>query len=69
MAHNPTRAEVVHPSAISLRDVWPWALLGIVLLALFYLVGVEGGATSVTPGRFIHEMVHDGRHLLSFACH
>jgi hypothetical protein len=61
--------EVAYPSAVSLRDAWPWLLLGFVLLALFYMVGVDEGAASVVPGHYVHEWVHDGRHLLGFPCH
>jgi cobalt transporter subunit CbtB len=61
--------EVAYPSAVSLRDAWPWLLLGLALLALLYMVGVDEGAASVVPGKFVHEWVHDGRHLLGFPCH
>ena len=60
---------VVHPPTISLREVWPWALFGLALLALVYFVGVDEGAASVIPGDRVHEWVHDGRHLLGFPCH
>jgi hypothetical protein len=65
----PSSAEVVHPPAISLHEIWPWALFGLVLLLLVYFVGVDQGAASLAPGRLIHEFVHDGRHLLGFPCH
>jgi cobalt transporter subunit CbtB len=67
----PTEAPAadLHPPAISLSEIWPWALFGLAFLALFYLVGVEEGAASVSPGRFLHELAHDGRHLLAFPCH
>jgi hypothetical protein len=61
--------EVAYPPAVALRDAWPWLLLGFALLALFYMVGVDEGAASVVPGKFVHEWVHDGRHLLGFPCH
>ncbi|MDX6629268.1 MAG: hypothetical protein QOH00_1514 [Gaiellales bacterium] len=61
--------EVAYPPAVSLRDAWPWLLLGFALLALIYFVSVDEGAASVVPGRFVHEWVHDGRHLLGFPCH
>ena len=61
--------EVAYPPAVSLRDAWPWLLLGFALVALVYMVGVDEGAASVVPGRFVHEWVHDGRHLLGFPCH
>jgi hypothetical protein len=61
--------EVAYPPAVSLREAWPWLLLGFALLAVVYMVGVDEGAASVVPGRFVHEWVHDGRHLLGFPCH
>jgi hypothetical protein len=27
------------------------------------------GATSLISGMYVHEFVHDGRHLLGFPCH
>ena len=53
--------EVVHPPAISLREIWPWSLLALALLGLLYLAGAEGNV--------LHEYMHDGRHLLAFPCH
>jgi hypothetical protein len=57
------------PSPIPLRDVWPWALFGLFLLLLVYLVAGDQGAVSVVPGSYVHELMHDGRHLLGFPCH
>ena len=63
-------APVTRPTANPVRDVLPWALLGgLVLLLLVYFVGAEQGATSLIPGMYVHEFVHDGRHLLGFPCH
>jgi hypothetical protein len=59
----------LHPPAISLREIWPWAVFGLALLMLLYFVGADQGATSIVPGNVIHEWVHDGRHLLGFPCH
>lgn len=61
--------EVTYPSAVSLRELWPWALFGLALLMLVYFVGVDEGAASVVPGHYVHEFLHDGRHLLGFPCH
>ena len=61
---------VVAVQAVPLRELVPWAVLaGVALLALLYLVGMDQGATSVLPGQMLHELMHDGRHLLGFPCH
>jgi len=52
----------VHPPAISLNEVWPWALFALALLTLVYTVGFQQGVA-------LHEWMHDGRHLLGFPCH
>jgi Probable cobalt transporter subunit (CbtB) len=57
------------PVPVSFRELWPYALFGLALLALIYFVGMDEGATSVVPGAYVHEFVHDGRHLLGFPCH
>jgi hypothetical protein len=47
-------------------------LAGTAFLALLvlYFVGVDQGATSVFgDNMYIHEFVHDARHLLGFPCH
>ncbi|QNT77718.1 CbtB domain-containing protein [Entomobacter blattae] len=55
---------------IPLRQVMPWALFSLVLFTvLLYFVGAEQGATAVVSGHYIHEFVHDGRHILGFPCH
>ena len=65
-----TFAPQIRPVAIPLRDVLPWAIFGgLILLLAIYFVGVEQGATSLVSGMYVHEFVHDGRHLLSFPCH
>jgi Probable cobalt transporter subunit (CbtB) len=63
-------APFAQPVAIPVRDVLPWAIFGSLLfLLLIYFVGVEEGATSLIGGMYVHEFVHDGRHLLGFPCH
>jgi hypothetical protein len=55
---------------VPLRDVTRWAIfVAALLFALIYLVGIEEGATSIISSRYLHEFVHDGRHLLAFPCH
>ena len=57
-----------NPLAIPVREILPWAVFLLCLVAL-YFIGAEQGATSLFPGMYIHEFVHDGRHLLGFPCH
>jgi hypothetical protein len=65
-----TLAPPFRPVAIPLRDALPWAVFGgLLLLLAVYFVGAEQGATSIFPGMYVHEFVHDGRHLLGFPCH
>jgi hypothetical protein len=61
---------VAEPIVVPVRDILPWAIF-VCLLALLaiYFVGAEQGATSIIPGMYIHEFVHDGRHFLAFPCH
>jgi hypothetical protein len=54
---------------IPVREVLPWAIFGVLCLLALYFVGAEEGATSIVRGMYIHEFVHDGRHLLGFPCH
>lgn len=58
------------PAAIPLGQVLPWLVFaGLILLLAVYFVGAEQGATSLVRGMYVHEFVHDGRHLLGFPCH
>jgi hypothetical protein len=46
------------------------SLTVLVALAIYYLVGVDEGMTSVFgKTMMIHEWVHDARHFLGFPCH
>ncbi|TCM41327.1 CbtB domain-containing protein [Novosphingobium aerophilum] len=57
-------------SAIPIEDIAPWAVLGTLLALIFlYFVSTEQGAFSLFQGMYVHEFVHDGRHLLGFPCH
>jgi hypothetical protein len=56
--------------AISFREILPWAVFSGLLFVLgIYFIGVEEGALSIFNGMYVHEFVHDGRHLLGFPCH
>jgi Probable cobalt transporter subunit (CbtB) len=58
------------PTPIPLRELLPYAAyVAVLALVLLYFVGAEEGATSLVSGSFVHELVHDGRHLLGFPCH
>ena len=57
------------PVAIPVLEIAPWIVFGVVMLLALYFVGAEEGATSLIPGMYVHEFVHDGRHLLGFPCH
>lgn len=70
MTDTSAYAPVAKPESIPVGEILPWAIFGglIALLAL-YFVGAEQGATSLLHGTYVHEFVHDGRHLLGFPCH
>jgi hypothetical protein len=56
--------------AIPVRQILPWALFGgLLFLLVMYFVSTEQGALSIFDGMTVHEIVHDGRHLLGFPCH
>jgi hypothetical protein len=58
------------PVAIPIRQWIPWALFaGVLMFALLYIVGLEQSAISIFGGEWVHEWVHDARHLLGFPCH
>nr|WP_315594016.1 CbtB-domain containing protein [uncultured Cupriavidus sp.] len=66
----PTIAPNIAPISIPLRELLPWAVFGTVLMLLaIYFVGVEEGAMAIFNTMYVHEFVHDGRHLLGFPCH
>ena len=46
------------------------SLTAFLALVVLYFIGVDQGATSVFgDNMYIHEFVHDARHLLGFPCH
>jgi hypothetical protein len=58
------------PVAIPIRELLPWVIFaGLICLLGVYFVGAEQGATSIFKGMYVHEFVHDSRHLLGFPCH
>jgi hypothetical protein len=56
--------------AIPLGEIVPYAIfVGLIAVLALYFVGAEEGATSIFHGTLLHELVHDGRHVLGFPCH
>ncbi len=53
---------------LPLRELLPALLLGALLVLMIYLVQYDQGVVSQT-GSFLHELMHDGRHLLGVPCH
>lgn len=67
---NSTFETAVRPVAIPVSEILPWGVFaGLLCLFALYFVGAEEGATSLVKGMYVHEFVHDGRHLLGFPCH
>ena len=67
---NSILASEIRPVPIPVGELLPCAIFaGLILLLAIYFVGAEEGAMSLISGIYVHEFVHDGRHLLSFPCH
>jgi len=68
---NPALARpAAPPIAIPLSEWLPWAVFaGVLMLFALYVVGCEQSAVAIVGGHYIHEWVHDSRHLLAFPCH
>ncbi|PRY32881.1 CbtB domain-containing protein [Pseudosporangium ferrugineum] len=56
------------PATVSPRMLWTATGVVVALLLLAYLVAFDQGAVS-RSGMFLHELMHDGRHLLGVPCH
>lgn len=68
--HISHHAGVKQSKTIPVSSIVPWAVFGLIISAvLLYFVGAEQGATSLISGHYVHEFVHDGRHLMGFPCH
>jgi cobalt transporter subunit CbtB len=68
---SPAAIPQARPVAIPVADTLPWLIgAAVVGLLLYYFVGIDQGATSVFgDNMYVHEFLHDARHLLSFPCH
>ena len=60
-----------HAVELSAAKAAAWlALTAFMALRVLYFVGVDQGAASVFgDNMYIHEFMHDARHLLGFPCH
>jgi hypothetical protein len=54
--------------AVSARLLWTALAVVALMLLLTYLVAFDQGAVSQS-GMYLHELMHDGRHLLGVPCH
>ena len=61
-------AHPLHAPAVSPRLIWTAVAVVTAMLLLTYLVAFDQGAVSQS-GMFLHELMHDGRHLLGVPCH
>jgi len=57
-----------HAQPIPWISLTRWLLAVPVLLLIAYLVAFDQGAIS-QAGDYLHELMHDGRHLLGVPCH
>ena len=61
---------IAAPQPIPVGEILPWAIFGRLLMIIaIYFVGTEEGAMALFSGGYVHEFVHDARHLLGFPCH
>lgn len=58
------------PIRIPIREIAPWAVLAtLIALITLYFTGAEDGIAAMFSGGYVHEFLHDGRHLLAVPCH
>jgi Probable cobalt transporter subunit (CbtB) len=58
----------IAPRTLTLRDQLVAAAMLLLLTLVVYVVQFDQGAIS-RSGMFMHELMHDGRHLLGIPCH
>ncbi|MBQ0905549.1 CbtB domain-containing protein [Micromonospora sp. U21] len=67
MSSSTSSQPLAHP-ANTVRLMWTTLAAVAVLSLLVYLVAFDQGAVS-RSGMYLHELMHDGRHLLGVPCH
>jgi hypothetical protein len=65
---NPTPVRPLAHTPVPARVLWTALAVATALLLLAYLVAFDQGAVS-RGGMYLHELLHDGRHLLAVPCH
>ncbi len=48
--------------------VWAWLVAALALMSV-YALAMENGATLQAGAGVLHELFHDGRHMLGVPCH
>ena len=69
--HEPEAPAARRHPALPALPLWAW-LAAAVATALFWTVMMEAGAVAAAVGQsgpFLHELFHDGRHLIGVPCH
>ena len=71
MTSTEARKSVAPALDLSAAKAVAWlTLTAFFALLVLYFVGMDQGATSVFGNNtYVHEFVHDARHLLGFPCH
>ena len=69
---SPETGRIVAPAVdVSALKAAVWlTLTAFLALVVLYFVGMDQGATSVFGNNaYVHEFMHDARHLLGYPCH
>ncbi|OBF40798.1 cobalt transporter [Mycobacterium sp. ACS1612] len=71
MTSSEARKTVAPAVDLSLAKAALWlSVTAFLALVVLYFVSLDQGATSVFgDNTYVHEFVHDARHLLGFPCH
>lgn len=66
-----SQVTTTRPVGLSTTKAATWlSLTAFLALVVLYFVGLDQGATSVLgDNMYVHEFMHDARHLLGFPCH
>ncbi|MCZ7373828.1 MULTISPECIES: CbtB domain-containing protein [unclassified Micromonospora] len=67
MSSSTSSQPLVNPAGTT-RLLWTVLMTVAALALLAYLVAFDQGAVS-RSGMYLHELMHDGRHLLGVPCH